>query len=267
MISKVPSRTSQGMRVLAGVLAAGLGCGAATGAPPNTAAFTPGTVPPANQPDISGDWVVTNFDPQGKTIDGKDPPLQKWARDIADERFRTAAKGHPFPDTETLCLTAGMPRIMFGPGSGAPIEILQTQGQVTLLFEVMHNMRFIYLTSKHSSLDDIDPSYHGESIGHWEGDTLVVDTIDLTDKTTIDKYGIPHSDALHLVERIRRTGRDALEDVVTMTDPKAFTAPWVYRATYTRAPAGTRVQEFFCDNNRNPVDDKGTVLFKGNEKQ
>jgi len=264
MISKVPSRMSHGFRrVLVGLIAAGLGCGAAAGAPPDTAPFTPGTVPPAHQPDISGIWLVTNFNPQGKTIDGKNPPLQKWARDIADERLQTAAKGHPFPDSETFCFTPGMPRMMFGPPY--PIQILQTHGQVTLVFEILHNVRFVYLTSTHSSLDDIDPSYHGESIGHWEGDTLVVDTIDMTDKSTLDKYGIPHSDALHVIERIRRTGPDALEDMVTMIDPKAFTAPWVFRATYAREVPGTRLQEYFCDNNRNPVDKDGNVIFQGDK--
>ena len=127
----------------------------------------------------------------------------------------------------------------------------------------MHNVRFIYLTDKHSSLDDIDPSYHGESIGHWEQDTLVVDTIDMTDKSTVDKYGIPHSDALHVIERIRMTSKDALEDVVTMEDPKAFSAPWTFRATYARQPADTRLQEYFCENNRNPVDKNGNVIFEG----
>jgi hypothetical protein len=259
MISKVS--VSRGVRILTGLLAAGMVCMAASGATPDATPFKPGKVPPANQPDISGVWMVTNYSPYGKTIDGKDPPLQKWARAIADQRLATAAKGHPYPDSETFCFTPAMPRIMFGPGY--PVQILQTAGQVTMLFEILHNVRFIYLTDKHSSLDDIDPSYHGESIGHWEKDTLVVDTIGMTDKSTIDKYGTPHSDALHVIERIRLTNKDALEDVVTMEDPKAFTAPWIYRATYARQAADMRLQEYFCENNRNPVDKNGNVIFEG----
>jgi hypothetical protein len=261
MISKVSM--SQGIRFLTGLLAAGMVCVAASAAAPEATAFKPGKVPPTNQPDISGVWLVTNFSPFGKTIDGKDPPLQKWARDIAVQRQALAAQGHPFPDSETYCFTPGMPRMMFGPGY--PIQILQTAGQVTMLFEILHNVRFIYLTDKHSSLNDIDPSYHGESIGHWEQDTLVIDTIDMTDKSTMDKAGTPHSDALHVVERIRLTGKNTMEDLVTMEDPKAFTAPWIFRATFEREPAGTRLQEYFCENNRNPVNQEGNVTFQGNK--
>jgi hypothetical protein len=258
MISKVS--VTRRVRTLTSLLAVGMVCMAASGAAPDATPFKPGNVPPANQPDISGVWMVTNFNPSGKTIDGKAPPLQKWARDLYDQRLAMAAQGHPFPDSETYCFTPAMPRMMFGPPY--PIQILQTAGQVTILFEILHNVRYIYLTDKHSSLDDIDPSYHGESIGHWEKDTLVVDTIDMLAKSTIDKYGIPHSDALHVTERIRRTGKDALEDVVTMEDPKAFTATWSYRATYTRQPPDTRLEEYFCENNRNPVDKDGKVLFE-----
>lgn len=261
MISKV--FMSQGIRLLSGVLAAGMVCVGASAATPEAPAFKPGKVPPANQPDISGVWAVTNFSPFGKTIDGKEPPLQKWARDIAQQRQALAAQGHPFPDSETYCFTPAMPRMMFGPNY--PIQILQTAGQVTMAFEILHNTRFIYLTDKHSAPDDLEPNFHGESIGHWEQDTLVIDTVGLSAKTTMDKSGTPHSDALHVVERIRLTGKNSMEDVVTMTDPKAFTAPWVFRATYERAPPGTRIEEYFCENNRNPVNAEGNVEFEGNK--
>src|ERR1700688_3338920 len=145
MISKVS--VSRGVRPLTSLLAVGMVCMAASGAAPDaTTPFKPGRMPPANQPDISGVWMVTNFSPYGKTIDGKDPPLQKWARDIYDQRLATAAKGHPYPDSETFCFTPGMPRMMFGPPY--PVQILQTAGQVTILFEILHNVRLIYLTDK-----------------------------------------------------------------------------------------------------------------------
>jgi hypothetical protein len=214
-----------------------------------------------DQPDISGVWVVTNFTPKGVTLDGKEPPLLPWARDVYHKRLDLAErKGLPFNDTEVYCVSGGMPRMMMG--AAYPVQILQTAGQVTILFELIRNVRYIHLTDKHPDPADIDPSYNGDSIGRWEGDTLIVDTIGLTDRSTVDKYGIPHTDALHVVERIRRTDENTFEDLMTIEDPKTFTAPWQYRAVYKRAPAGTRLAEYMCENNRNLPDEKGQVTFK-----
>jgi hypothetical protein len=215
----------------------------------------------AGQPDISGVWVVTNFTPKGVTLEGKEPPLQSWARDIYHKRLDLAQhKGLPFTDTEVSCLSAGMPRMMMG--AAYPVQILQTAGQVTILFELIRNVRYIFLTDKHPDPADIDPSFNGDSIGRWEGDTLIVDTIGLTDRTTVDKYGIPHTDALHVLERIHRTGKDTLEDLMTIEDPKTFTAPWQYRAIYKRASPGTRIGEYMCENNRNLPDQNGNITFR-----
>jgi hypothetical protein len=207
-------------------------------------------------------WVVTNFSPRGATIDGKEPPLQSWAREIDHQRLEKADRGgEPFNDTEVYCISGGMPRMMMG--AAYPIQILQTSGQVTILFELLRNLRIIYLTDKHPNPEEIDPSYNGDSIGRWQGDTLVVDSVGFNDKTTIDKYGIPHTDALHVIERIRRTDENTLEDLMTIEDPKTFTASWQYRAVYKRAAAGTRIAEYMCEeNNRNQPDEQGEVTFK-----
>jgi hypothetical protein len=145
------------------------------------------------------------------------------------------------------CLPAGVPQMMFGPR--LPLQILETPGQVTILVEPLTNFRIIYLNEPHS--EDPDPSFMGESVGHWEGDTLVVDTIAQLDRTTLDPIGMPHSDALHVVEKFRRTGKDSLELVVTIDDPKTFTRPWTAATTFKSEP-GLRVQQYFCENQRNP---------------
>jgi hypothetical protein len=92
----------------------------------------------------------------------------------------------------------------------------------------------------------------------------VVDTVGLSgDKTTIDQVGTPHSDALHLVTRIRRPDPDTLEFVVTIDDPVTFTRPWDRRVVYKRAPPGSRVEEWVCDNARNMPGGAGFQTFDG----
>ena len=181
--------TRSGM--LAALLAVGAAPGTANSADMSQQPPALRKAPAPDQPDISGVWIVTNFTPKGVTIDGKGPPLQPWARDIYDKRLALADReGLDFNDTEAYCLSGGMPRMMTG--SAYPVQILQTTGQVTILFELMRNVRFIHLTDKHPDTADIDPSYNGDSIARWEGDALIVDTIGLLDRTTVDNNTASH---------------------------------------------------------------------------
>jgi hypothetical protein len=92
------------------------------------------------------------------------------------------------------------------------------------------------------------PTYSGDSIGKWEGDTLVVDTIGFNDKTWLDSGGLPHSEALHVVERIRRVDHDTLVDDVTIEDPMAYTKPFSAQQLYKLKPAW-EIQELVCNEN------------------
>ena len=135
--------------------------------------------------------------------------------------------------------------------TGPPVgrePTLETADQVTVLFEFYGTFRIIHLNEKHQT--DPDPTYFGDSVGHWEGNTLVVDTIGLTDKTTL--FGAPHGQNLHIVERIRRTGPNSLEDSMTIEDPQTFTRPFNWLVTLKQFP-GMRIGEFVCDNQRNGV--------------
>jgi hypothetical protein len=105
--------------------------------------------------------------------------------------------------------------------------------------------------------EDITPSFMGDSIGKWEGDTLVVDTVGFNDKTWLDGEGLPHSDALHLVERIRRVSHEAMTIDFTIDDPKAYTKPWVAHNLFELKP-GWNIGEVVC------VDDNANFL--GTEK-
>jgi hypothetical protein len=219
---------------------------------------------------LSGVWIVTNFVNSYKplderitrTIEGEPVPLQPWAQEIYDKRLAEAREGRAFADTEAYCIASGMPRVMRGPNY--PIQILQTEGQITILFEALHNVRFIYLDDRLPPEEEWDYTLFGHSAGRWEGDTLVVETVGLTDLTTIDKVGLPHTKKMRVTERIRLTGPDTFEDLITIDDPGAFTRPFTIRATYKRMPPGTRISEFECNlNNRNRPTADGKVGFQG----
>jgi hypothetical protein len=126
------------------------------------------------------------------------------------------------------------------------MQIVQTPGLIVMLFEYDHFTRQIYLDRREHS-QNLDPTWMGESIGRWEGDTLVVDTVGLNDKTWLDQVGHPHSDRLNVVERIRRTSHDTLQDDVTIDDPKAYTAPWMGRQVFKLRP-NWHLIEYVCED-------------------
>jgi hypothetical protein len=167
------------------------------------------------------------------------PPYAKqfaeWTR-----KFQT---GTQEPDSVTRCLAFGVAR--FGT---MPVEIIQTPGQITLNLGVLHDIRRIYMDGIGHTVG-ADPSFNGDSVGRWEGDTLVVETNNIR-AATIDRDGIPYSDKLTVVERIRRTSPSRMEIETTLTDPEAFMAPYTIRRAYTPMPPGSRFEEYLCENNR-----------------
>jgi len=171
-------------------------------------------------------------------------PYQPWAAQKVLESFNRRG----IDDPTALCLPSGIPRIvtlgLF------PQEIIQTPQQVVMLYEYMNVFRVIPLNAKHP--DDLIPAYMGNSVGHWEGDTLVVDVIGFNDKTWLSGTGTFHSDALHITERFTRVSKDRINYQVTMEDPKVFTKPWVLNSSLMLRE-GTRLQEYVCaENNLDP---------------
>jgi hypothetical protein len=137
---------------------------------------------------------------------------------------------------------------------GGPLQILETPGQVTFINDAYNEMWFVYLDAKHPPKDDVEPTYHGDSVGHWEGDVLVVDTIGLNTRTTLDQVGTPHSDQMHVITRVRRSGPDTIEFRITIDDPGAFTKTWEEKTLiYKRAEKTARISEVVCENNRNVI--------------
>jgi hypothetical protein len=185
----------------------------------------------------------TGFPPGGFPARPPGPQLtQAYAAKYAEWR-KKFAEGKQDPDPVTRCLAFGIAR--FGT---MPVEIIQTPGQVTLNLGVLHDIRRIYLDGiGHTT--GADPSFNGDSVGHWEGDTLVVETNNVR-AATLDRDGIPYSDKLTTVERIRRTGPAKLEIEMTLTDPEAFVVPYTIRRAYVPMPPGSRFEEYLCENNR-----------------
>ena len=177
---------------------------------------------------------------------GREPaPYQPWAAQKVLEAFNRRG----IDDPTGHCLPAGIPRIvMLGL---FPQQFVQTPTQIVMLYEYFGVFRVIPLNAKHP--DDLIPSYMGTSVGRWDGDTLVVDTIGFNDKTWLSGTGTFHTDALHTVERFTRVDKDQINYEVTMEDPNVFTKPWTLRSTLMLRES-TRLQEMVCaENNIDPA--------------
>jgi hypothetical protein len=251
-----------GARLGGGVLAAAIGLAGAPAAMAQTAAAAP-AAKLSGPGSISGVWFNSSFSteregpPSGeprtrRTIDGQPPPMLPWAAAVVADKMKAFREGRPIANMSANCVPNGVPQMMFLPPQ-LPMQIIESPGQVTILFEYFNTFRNIYLDAQHD--EDPDPTYMGNSVGHWEGDTLVVDTIAITDKTTVEGV-IPHTLDLHVVERFRRTSADTLEILITVEDPKTFTKPYTYISPLKRVP-GMKIQEYVCENNRNIPDASG----------
>jgi hypothetical protein len=174
------------------------------------------------------------------------PPMPKltpeYARRYAEWRHKFETDGSQEPDTVTRCLAFGIAR--FGT---MPMEIIQTPGQVTMNLGVLRDIRRIYLDGLGHTVG-ADPSFNGDSVGRWEGDTLVVETINVR-PGQLDRNGVPYSDKLTAVERIRRVSPTRLEIEMTLTDPEAFEEPFTIRRAYVPMPPGSRFEEYVCEYN------------------
>lgn len=184
------------------------------------------------RPDLSGIWARSGRQAQ-VNFSEEAPPLQPWAKATYDENQGGATvrgQGLDELDPTTYCLPHGMPRVM---AFNYPFEIVQTPQVVYMLFEAWQMQRRIFLDGR--TLPDASPqTFLGFSTGRYDGDTLVIDTIGLNDKTWLDNSGVPHSDALRVTERMRRTGPKSMEIAFRFEDPKAFTRPWGDTKTYER---------------------------------
>jgi hypothetical protein len=204
----------------------------------------------AKLPDFGGVWELVFGPPRG----GAGPPEQPaLTPDYAAKLKVYQAEGHQDNPTAN-CLPPGMPGIMNQP---YPMEFLLTPGKITVIIEAYSQTRRIF-TDGRKHPDDPDPTFNGHSIGHWEGDTLVVDTVAFSTDTPLgNSWGMRHSEQMRIEERFRLSSPDSMEIRTTVTDPLALTKPYTSTKTLARH-RDWEIAEYICEqNNRNHVNDDG----------
>jgi hypothetical protein len=196
-----------------------------------------GSSTPSSTPDLSGFWEL-KYDSENVPRASLTPTMAEADPDAQARRDATAIR---------WCNHVGMPFLM---GVLSPLDIRQGRLEVAIASEAVSAARHIYITGVgHPNTDTYDPQSNGHSIGHWEGNTLVVDTVGFSDQgvTRIPGGGIRTPDS-HLIERFRvLDGGKRLSVVFTWEDPKVFSKPHTYEFRYYKAPAGTYARELFCD--------------------
>ena len=198
------------------------------------------------KPDISGAWEPNAIRQNVNLAStGVEIPFQLGSYKLFTDRIASLSKDDP----EGHCLPPGVPRMSTTP---YPFRIMQTPAMTLIVYEGgAHIWRQIF-TDGRPHTDDPNPSWLGESIGHWEGDDFVVDTIGLNGRSWIDESGLPTSDALHVIERFHRIDLGHMSIEHTIDDPKTYTAPW----KFTTHPTMLRgeLMEYICQENNRDVD-------------
>ena len=222
---------------------------------PNLSAPAPRTAD--GRPDLSGIWQ-SERDPNGvpggiegivaprymiditKDLRPEEVPFQPWAAALHKQRVANSFKDNPM----LQCLPAGVPRLN---AYTHPQKIVQTPGLIVVLYESMTLFRQIFIDGRELPRDP-QPTWFGYSVGKWEGDTLVVHTTGLNDKTWLDGSGHPHSEAMQLVERFTRRDVGRMDIEITIDDPKTYTKPLTYTQRQLLLP-DTELIEYICNEN------------------
>lgn len=195
------------------------------------------------KPDLSGIWRTS---PPGKYLynlaaDSVGVAMRAWAEKVYKERLDNNGRDRPsagcLPHSVTDFDTHQTPR-----------KVIQTPRQVTMLFEGYHTYREIFTDGR--ALPAVnEPAWFGYSVGGWDGDTLVVNTVGIHEKTWLDDSGHPHSDALRIVERFRRVDFGRMDVQITIDDPKAYVKPWTVSLDWELMP-DTELLDWVCENNK-----------------
>jgi hypothetical protein len=182
--------------------------------------------------------------------DYTNPIMQPWTREALRKNAEGEAAGISHTSFQQHCKPSGVPQVL---NLRYQVQFLQAPDQLTIIYENNQQIRRVYMNQKHP--DNREASWYGHSIGHYEGDTLVIDTIGQVDFTEVDRFGTLHTGALHVVERYRIREDGVLEVIFTVEDQGAFTMPWRGVATYN--PQDIWFPEYICaENNRDTTDDQ-----------
>ncbi len=186
-------------------------------------------------PSLEGIWQGP-YVPDTRRALGHDLPLTP----LGKEKFASVDTA---TDPTSYCLPVGPARIIQAP---FPFQIVQSPTVVAILFEYQRTFRIIYLDGREHP-KDWEPDWYGHSLGHWEGDTLVVDTVNLNDQSWVDTAGHQHSDKLHLTERFQKIDKDVIKWTVTFEDPVYYTEPWSISTNLKRQD--TSIMSYACEEN------------------
>jgi hypothetical protein len=162
----------------------------------------------------------------------------------AQQKVREFQSRQNIDDPMGLCLLVGIPRIYSMP---MPFRIIQLPNEVIFLHEAFRGIRIVP-TDGRPHPPDVDPAYLGDSVGHWEGDTLVIDVRSFNDRTWLGYGATHHTDQLQITERLTRTGPETISYEAVVTDPGVFTKPWIVRTGFSLRP-NERIREYECGEN------------------
>jgi hypothetical protein len=153
-----------------------------------------------------------------------------------------------FPNPRNQCWPNGIPFVLSSNG----MEIFQKPNEVVIIYQVDHQVRRIRMNAQHPA--KVTPSYYGDSVGRYDGDTLVIDTIGINERSWLDTAGHEHSGKLHLIERLQKVDDTHLKYTVTYDDPVFFTEPWTITRTFTRGKPTDRIMTYSCEENNKDVE-------------
>ncbi len=208
----------------------------------------PGRVPPVTN-DPAHPFIPNGSakQPTYRIADLSNPNLKPWVKERMKKDNDEVLAGKIAFTPRSSCLPAGVPGFM-AYGGPEPVYFIQTPKQVWMIYSGDQQVRRVYLDMPHSAKPT--PSWYGESIGHYEGDTLVIDTIGLSEKTVVDPYRTPHTDKLHIVERWKMVNNnEGMEVTFTAEDPDAFYEPWSGMRRYRRVQQA-QAEEVCAENNQ-----------------
>ena len=224
---------------------------------------------PKSRRDLTGIWINQGgigWTPGVPPGARQNPPLTPQYAKLFATHLADAAAGRPTGDPTASCLPPGMPRIMT---MTYPMEITMGPDRIMIYAEWDEQVRRIFTDGRPLEAEP-DPTFNGQSVGHWEGNFLISTAFGFRLETNMESSGLPKSDKAIAYERIWLADDDTLRDEFTLVDPVALVRPWTVTKTFKRAPPDFTIEPYVClENNRNPISPDGSihVILQSGDKQ
>ena len=197
---------------------------------------------PTGAQDLSAVWWATAYNPRIRPIEGGELPFTEAGAELYRKNMEDLRAGRREDAARVWCVYDGIPRIWQAP---YPFQIIQTPGQTTIVYETNQSFRIIEMDKALPKDDDLLPNFFANSVGRWEGGTLVVESKGYKDSSFIDATGVPVSDQLRTTERFRKVSDTQLEVTVTVEDAEIFTRAWTARFVFQLRP-DIRLDTYVC---------------------